>query len=252
MTALPPAGWFPDPQAEQQWRWWDGRQWAPPGYGYAPQLGFDPAGRARWLAAHARTTGNLARWLRWVLVANAAGLLCMAVGIAIALRGGIHFPATDADGSAALPSGFVALQLFSIPANIASMAYLVLMIAWIYNAGKFAELQGWPRARDRVLGAFSLIIPIVNFWWPYEAVRDLFPPGARPAYLMRWWVSYLVVPISAFIADVIATIFAPLWVCCAVLVAVAAALAIPAMLGRRLVRDLDELHRRLLPASSST
>ena len=251
MTALPPPGWFPDPEAGDRWRWWDGQRWAPSGYGYRPPVGFDPAGRERWLESHAGTTSRTARWLRVMIVAYAASLLFMAVGIAIALRGGIRFVPDNADGSTAFPSGFFALQLFSIPANIVAIGYLVLLISWIYKAGKFADLQGWPRARDRVLGAFSILIPIVNFWWPYEAVRDLFPPNARPAYLVRWWVSYLVTPMIAFAAVVPATIFAPLWLCCAVLVVAAATLAIPAMLGRRLVRDLDELHRRVLSGNSS-
>ncbi|HET9657134.1 MAG TPA: DUF2510 domain-containing protein [Kineosporiaceae bacterium] len=29
--AQPAPGWYPDPQVPQQWRYWDGRQWGPPG-----------------------------------------------------------------------------------------------------------------------------------------------------------------------------------------------------------------------------
>ena len=50
------------------------------------------------------------------------------------------------------------------------------------------------RSRARTLGAFSVLIPIVNFWWPYEAIRDCYPPGGRSAVALRWFVLSCVVP----------------------------------------------------------
>ena len=40
------------------------------------------------------------------------------------------------------------------------------------------------------------MIPVVNLWWPYEAIRDLYPPGRRPPVALQWWVAHLVVPFA--------------------------------------------------------
>jgi hypothetical protein len=42
-----------------------------------------------------------------------------------------------------------------------------------------------------------VLIPIVNLWWPYETVCDLYPPGGAPRLVLRWWISYVLVDFVA-------------------------------------------------------
>jgi hypothetical protein len=242
MTGLPPAGWFPDPETGgTTWRWWDGFRWAPPGWGH--QQAYDPAAFARALGSLAETTRNTGKWLRWSMAAYAVSLFLVVVGIAIVLHGGIHFDHTDPDGTVHISRALVAVQLISIPYSLVNYAYLALFIAWLYNAGKFADTQRWPAARSRTLAAFSPLIPIVIFWWPYEAIRDLYPPGGRPDVALQWWVSYLIAPVAACASVIITTLFAPAAVTAIVVVLAAGVLTTPVVLGWKLVDDLDAMQR---------
>ena len=245
MTALPPAGWFPDPDAGgTRWRWWDGRQWAPPGYGY--QTAYDAAWFAYAREARARTTHSTAKWLRWAMAANGVYFFVAVVGIAVAFHRGVHYPTTNPDGSPHFDGTFFAVQLLAIPLGFISWAFTGLFIAWLYHAGKFADLQPWPAVRSRTLGAFSVLIPFVNLWWPYEAIRDLYPPGARPDVALHWWLTYLLVPIGAFVTVFVVTLNAPVAVTAVVVMVAGAVLTIPVALGWRLLDDLDAMQRRYL------
>jgi hypothetical protein len=241
VTTAPPPGWYTDPEAAgRQWRWWDGGQWAPPGYGQARACAHDPRPYAVVLEQQAQATRNAGRWLQWLLVAySVAAVLGLAVG-AIAIRDMREALRDDRvfDGAR-----FGLLNVVAAPLQLVSVGFIVMLIAWIYNAGKFAELRAWPSVRNRTLGAVSVIIPIVNLWWPYEALRDSYPPGARPRLLLRWWLAYLLIVPIAGLALVIAAL-AGAYGLSVVLVIVAAVVApIPAVLGWRLVDDLDAMQR---------
>jgi hypothetical protein len=243
---LPRAGWYPDPETGgASWRWWDGSQWAPPGYGYPSTSGsYDPAAFARLLEAQADTTRRTGRWLRIALAGNALGTFSVLVLAVLAFHGRrAHFATTDPDGTVHLSRWVYAAQGLALPFDFMGFALLVLLIGWIYNAGKFADSQRWPTIRSRVLGAFSLLIPIVQVWWPYEAVRDLYPPGLRSPLVLRWWLAYLLVPFAAFVVVVIGLVIGPIAVCLAALAVAAGLLAIPVRLGWRLVEDVDAMQQ---------
>ena len=246
MTPLPPAGWFPDPETGgTTWRWWDGYRWAPTGWGQ-PAV-YDPAAYARTLTAQAQTSRNTGKWLRWAMAASAVSLFAVVVGIAIIFHGGVHFDHTDPSGNVHISHAFVAAQLISGPYTLVGWAYSALFIAWLYNAGKFADSQRWPAVRGRTLGAFSPLIPIVNFWWPYEAIRDLYPPGRRPDVALYWWLSYLLVPFVAIGSVVVATLFEPTVVTAIVVLIVGGLLMVQVVLGWKLVDDLGAMQREYVP-----
>ena len=143
--------------------------------------------------SYRKATTKFGNWLRWAMLANFVALMVAFIAFGLAFRGnGLDF----APGDGGPFSGrIIAVQLAFLPLNVASLADRGLLIAWIYQAGKFAEPRGRPAARGRVLGAFSVLIPVVSLWWPYEAVRDAHPPGSSQPFLLKWWVSYLVAPI---------------------------------------------------------
>jgi hypothetical protein len=66
-------------------------------------------------------------------------LLCV---FAIAFHGGgFHFTHTDPDGTVHFSGSLMAVQFLAAPLNLLSTAYFVLLVAWIYNAGKYADSQ---------------------------------------------------------------------------------------------------------------
>ncbi len=256
MTALPPEGWYPDPElGGTAWRWWDGVQWAPQlpmpayGYGYGPPqtYGVAPAYVAERYRAATTKFGN---WLRWAMVANLAWFVLLFVVIAVVFRGNhFDFGSNDAYGEPHFSGSAIGLQLAFVPLSFISYAYLGAFIAWIFQAGKFAEARGWPAARGRTLGAWSLIIPIVQFWWPYEALRDSYPPSARPPLLLKWWVSYLVTPIAALPVYAFAIFGGPVATTISIVVA-GCVLAIPVWLGWKVIRDVEAMQLAAMQASS--
>jgi hypothetical protein len=245
VTALPPAGWFPDPDSGgTTWRWWDGAQWAPPGYGYAT---YDPAAHARELALRAESTRRIGRWFRGAIALLGLTLLSSSIGIGFVFHDTIQgsTPGTD-QGT---PRGFIVFGLFWMLFGVCSWAYTGLFIAWLYQAGKYADLQRWPARRSRTLGAFSVLIPVLQYWWPYEAICDIYPPGARPDVALWWFVAQIVVvPVTTIIVGLTALI-APAVVAGAALVVSAALLGTTVVLGWRLIDDLDAMQRAHVPVA---
>ena len=87
------------------------------------------------------------------------------------------------------PAVFHAMSLFEFP--VVAAAGIVFLI-WQYRAATTARALGYPARRSPALGAWSWIIPVVNLWFPYQALRDLLPPNhaLRPVVL-RTWLCYI-------------------------------------------------------------
>jgi hypothetical protein len=248
MTALPPEGWYPDPEAGgTTWRWWDGTRWSPPAYPYGYGSAYVVVAPAIVAETYRNATSKFGNWLRWAMLGNLVSMTIAFIGFALLFRGnGLDF-ANNGTGGPQFSGRFVALQLAFLPLNVLSLAYIGSLIAWIYQAGKFAEAHGWPAARGPLLGAFSVLIPIVNLWWPYEAVRDAYPPGASPQLVLMWWVSYLVAPIVFVPMLFIAFFGSPLVITVAIIIS-ACVLAIPVRFGWKLIADVEAMQRANSPA----
>ncbi len=211
-------------------------QWAAPG------LPFDSS-RA---AAAREQSSRYGQWLRYGLVGNAATALFWYGAIGMVL-GDLHdrWITTSSDGNVHLSGWIVSLQFLSMPLSLVAFAYLALLIAWIYQVGQFAEAMRWPATRNRVLGAFSILIPIVNLWWPYEAIRDAYPPGTNHGAALRWWLSNLIIPfVTSAVVIVVALVGSTttLWITIAIAVV---PLSVPVILGWKLIDDLDRAQRAL-------
>src|SRR5262249_13543506 len=132
------------------------------------------------------------------------------------------------------------------PLSLLSFAFLGFFIAWIFQAGKFAEMMGWPTVRNRTLGAWSILIPIVNFWFPYEALRDAYPPNSSHNALLRWWVMYIAVPIPLTIAVFTVALGASGAATAIVIALTAIPLGLTVVFGWQAVDELDAAQDRAI------
>ena len=91
------------------------------------------------------------------------------------------------------------------------------------------------------------LIPIVQLWWPYEAIRDLYPPGGRPDVALQWWLVYLIAPYVAFVSVIITTLIAPTVVTVIVVLLAGGLLVVPVVLGWKLIDNVDAMQRAHVP-----
>jgi hypothetical protein len=227
-------------------RWFDGASWthhlASAG---APQV--DPGA----MVAATDATGV---WLRRLLfVLPVAQVLSFAL-IFGGLRRTFHEIATSIDSGSSTPvtpvrGGWSGLgQLL----GLASTAALVLRMVWMYRATAAARALGLVTRREPGLACAGWLIPIVNFWWPYQSMLDLFPPDRRPrARILRWWLVFLLGSLATTTALVVTMVIAGWTDGSAVPSVVAGAIALGvyalwASLEAALVAQVGELHRDLL------
>jgi hypothetical protein len=90
-----------------------------------------------------------------------------------------------------LPTQSTASPL-SVVFTLATVVALVFALVWQFRAASAARALGFGARRSPGWGVGCWFVPIVNFWMPYQAIRDCLPPGDphRPLVL-RWWLIVL-------------------------------------------------------------
>jgi hypothetical protein len=89
-------------------------------------------------------------------------------------------------------------QLYSL-VELVEVAAAVFYFIWQYRSAIVARRLGYPARRSPGWGIGAWFVPVVNLWMPYQAVRDLLPPGHpdRRRVLAAWLLWLLSVPLSA-------------------------------------------------------
>jgi hypothetical protein len=225
----PAAGWFPDPRREAQWRWWDGTQWT----GHTERTVSE-----RSVVAELETERTWARWARVGLALNPVFQVLALVGAAIQARWiAEHLDDLPATGGPDLAG---ALGWFGLP----TWAVLVVMILWLYRAGATARAAGLSLRRDAGLGAVSFVIPVLNLWWPYRAVRDALGADHPAARLVRrWWAVWIASNLGGLAA--IAAGFAPPAASFVVVSVAGVCAVVAAVMGRAVVAEMLAAHETL-------
>jgi hypothetical protein len=92
---------------------------------------------------------------------------------------------------------------------LCGLAALVVLCVWQFRAATAARAMRQPAKRSPGWGVAFWFIPIVNFWMPYQAIRDcLAPTDPNRAHVLRYWLFTLGVEIGGiltFIAIIIST-----------------------------------------------
>jgi len=187
------------------------------------------------------------RAFRWYVAVAAVGLLT-AWAESSALHQLFH------ELSAQASSGVVGDQfsrsvsrvdLLSLVTLTVAAPFYVPVLVWQYRAASTARLLGLPAVHSAGLGVAGWFIPVVNLWFPYQALRDCLPPGHPDVRLVGWtWGCFLATGALTGTTEVLALAGSP-----AGFATAGAALALAAgcaHFGVRTVRSVGLAHQDLL------
>jgi len=215
-----PPGWYADPAGGPGQRWWDGYAWTeatalpavpppPPSSAYSPGLPPPPPGAP---------TGVVPR--PWVPQArDARDLVAEELRISPLARIAIAFPGVSvlanliflvSNASAYREFGHQLRLQMDAPADhritptvptqggfnsvliLCALAALIVVCVWQFRAASAARAMRLPAKRSPGWGVAFWFIPIVNFWMPYQAIRDcLAPDDPNRARVLRYWLCTL-------------------------------------------------------------
>jgi hypothetical protein len=206
-----PPGWYGDPAGGPAQRWWDGYAWtealAQPSQPVHPA----PASTPPWAAAsaHYAASNTAALVSRELSITPAARLALAYPGVsslllllfarvnASQLRNvGHQFHLSMLASQHNLPAPAITVPPLNGPVGaivsfnwLISIVAIVLSLVWQHRAASAARSLGLPARHSPGWGVGSWFVPIVNWWFPYQALVDCLDAGnpARPLVL-RYWV----------------------------------------------------------------
>jgi Domain of unknown function (DUF4328) len=96
-------------------------------------------------------------------------------------------------------------------ADITMLGLSILFVVWFYRARINAERHGYPQRRARAWAFWGWIVPIVNLWFPFQIMGDIWRAGlpaeqrGETAWLPAlWWTCWLLSGLGIFGAGVTA------------------------------------------------
>ncbi|PFG17283.1 uncharacterized protein DUF2510 [Propionicimonas paludicola] len=195
MTTAPPtpAGWYPDPEAAGQLRYWDGRNWTSQVHasGLAPSASTSPAA---WVPRRSLPLG-----LAIQVLLGAAGLLSLFnAGVEIwgfrLIADGVWDPLSI---DLAVYQRYD--QLHGIGSVLGSLSVVATGVTWIiWQAGLAAQAPEVALRRGLGWHIAGWFVPVVSLWFPVQNLADLrgaldgarAPSRVAPGYWV-WWLFWL-------------------------------------------------------------
>jgi hypothetical protein len=271
----PPPGWYPDPAGEKAWRWWDGYQWtgyasdpsapgvaaagggadtpayATPAYATPAYPGYQ-AGVPGAPSVHERFAAEqkAAPWAKRALAGYLLLIVVTALGAwaeSSTLREILHNIRVQIDTGVvqSQTNQSANLNLFSVLDLAVEAPVYLLFLTWQYKAAVTARLLQIPARRSPGLGVGSWFIPVINLWFPYQAITDCLPledPGRR--VVGRMWACFIASGVMNLATTVLAWVGSPVgFATAAVALGFGAGFAVQ---GARAVQRIADCHRQLL------
>lgn len=244
MTGTPP-GWYPDPGGPpgSRVRWWDGNAWtthvnatlAP----LAPQAVLD-------LEAERGDADRARKALVFGAALYAVQFLLVAVVYHAVVHNFFHQVSPAQNGTTSTLSP--AYTIGSLTLNLISLGLLavgILFLVWVHRAATLARRAGLPARHSPGMAVGGFFIPILNFWFPYQATVDMFPPTHPDrSVVLRWWLLWLGTQFSAAIIGIASFVSLGLGLVLAlggIVLAVNAAIA-----ARQVIRAVEQTHGELV------
>ena len=88
-------------------------------------------------------------------------------------------------------------------ADITIFGLSILFVMWFRRARINAERHGYPQRRARGWAFWGWIVPIVNLWFPFQIMGDIWRAGLPPRQRRKtawlpalWWTSWLISGLS--------------------------------------------------------
>ena len=237
------AGWYPDPWRPGRQRWWDGEGWTD--HTHDPDAPVVPSPPAFVAPPNPRRDfGEEERAAVWARRAYPVWVIARMAGVLVSV---ITLPDTidrfrDALDGKTTSSSVNDLQLLSTPLSMLTIAALIAIMIWSYKAATIASRLHYPAKRSTGWAVAGWLVPFVNFWFPYQTVRDCLPPGDPHRRLVgRWWLLYLLSTLGMFVPAVV-SIVASTGIALALALALFVAAGFEAMTAARMIDAIEADH----------
>jgi Domain of unknown function (DUF4328)/Protein of unknown function (DUF2510) len=223
-------GWYPDPWQPARRRWWDGTSWGdhtwdpnqpqqpaqqPQPQSPQPAFWMPPPDPWRDLADERKAAVWAKRSFTALFIARvASGLISLVIVDSL-----VDDIRAAADTGSADQTSMNGWQILNMPVSIVLILGFVGVIVWAYRAASVASKLNYPARHSTTWAILGWIVPVINFWFPYQSVRDCLAPGnSERRTVKRWWALYLIGSFAWVVVIVVAV---------AAGTAVALALALP-------------------------
>jgi hypothetical protein len=94
--------------------------------------------------------------------------------------------------------GAIAAPMLVGVSNVGFLVAMVMFVVWFYRARVNAEGHGWPQRWSRGWAIAGWLVPVVNFWFPFQIMADIWRAGLpEPSRANRailpgiWWACLL-------------------------------------------------------------
>lgn len=179
----PPAGWYPAPDGSSETWWWDGARWTQP-QAQQQQQPDTREGATNTIAKLAMATQVL---LLVCILMSVATIGIETFGI-IAVTDFLNGYDTTVDRFDLYDQS---TSVVSILSSLFLITTGVIWVIWQYRVAK--QVTGRTR-RSPGWHAGSWFVPIINLWFPYQNISDLWRAlgRTRPSWQIIWWLLWVI------------------------------------------------------------